>query len=168
MDLSIDVADYKLNIRAAAIILHNGKVLLHNDKKLNFYALVGGRIAIGEDSKETLKREILEEMGKEIEIKDYAFTVENFFILNNKKYHEIMFVYTADFKEEADKQLETTIQNIERKNYLQYDWIPLEQLNQYDLKPKEIIPILQKREYPRHLVIKDWMQDFYLAFLFSI
>ena len=33
MDLSIDLEDYKLNIRAGAIIIHNNKVLTHKNKK---------------------------------------------------------------------------------------------------------------------------------------
>ena len=155
MDITIDVADYKLNIRAAAIIIHKGKVLLHNDKKLGFYALVGGRVAIGEDSKNTLHREILEEIGKEVEIQNYAFTVENFFTHNNQKFHEIMFVYQADFKKEDDKQLETTIQNMEGNNYLQYDWIPIEKLEEYDIRPKQIVPLLQKGEYPKNIIIDN-------------
>ena len=31
MDLTIDVEDYKLNIRASAIIIHNGKFLVHRN-----------------------------------------------------------------------------------------------------------------------------------------
>ena len=29
MDLTIDVEDYKLNVRAAGVIIHNNKVLVH-------------------------------------------------------------------------------------------------------------------------------------------
>ena len=67
-DLTLDVEDYKLNIRAAGIIIHNGKVLVHRNTNSNHYALVGGRVEIGEDSVSTLKREVQEEMGKDIEI----------------------------------------------------------------------------------------------------
>ena len=30
-DLTLDVQDYKLNIRAAGVVIHNGKVLIHRD-----------------------------------------------------------------------------------------------------------------------------------------
>ena len=30
MDITIDVEDYKLNVRAAGVIIHNGKVLAHS------------------------------------------------------------------------------------------------------------------------------------------
>lgn len=55
MDLSIDIEDYKLNIRAAAIIIHENKILLHKDLRTDYYALVGGRVKLGETSEETIK-----------------------------------------------------------------------------------------------------------------
>ena len=64
MDITINVEDYKLNVRAAGIIIHNNKVLTHKNINENHYALIGGRVRIGEDSETTLKREIFEEMGK--------------------------------------------------------------------------------------------------------
>ena len=85
MDITIDVEDYKLNIRAAGIIIHNNKLLTHRNVNSDHYALPGGRVEIGENSEETIKREILEETGKEIEIKGYISTIENFFEMNNQK-----------------------------------------------------------------------------------
>ena len=58
MDITIDVEDYKLNVRAAGVIIHNGKVLAHRNSNSNHYALIGGRVEIGEDSANTIKREI--------------------------------------------------------------------------------------------------------------
>lgn len=69
-DLTLDVEDYKLNIRSAGIIIHNGQVLVHRNTNDNHYALVGGRVEIGEDSVSTLKREIQEEMGMAKAIKE--------------------------------------------------------------------------------------------------
>ena len=54
MDLTINVENYKLNIRAAGIIEHNGKILVHKEISKDHYALIGGRVKIGEDS---LKKE---------------------------------------------------------------------------------------------------------------
>ena len=58
MDITIDVEDYKLNVRAAGVIIHNNKVLVHKNVNSDHYALVGGRIEIGENSVDTIKREI--------------------------------------------------------------------------------------------------------------
>ena len=64
MDLCLDVGEYKLNIRAAGVIIHNNNVLAHKNVNKDHYAIPGGRIEIGENSRQTLNREIREELGK--------------------------------------------------------------------------------------------------------
>lgn len=155
MDITIDVENYKLNVRAACIIIHNNKVLLHRDMKSDHYALLGGRIEIGEDSEKTIKREIQEELGKEIDIKGYISTVENFFEINNKKYHEYMFIYEADFKEEKDKKIIEPMENLEGKDYLKYEWIDIDKIDEYPLKPTVAKSILKERKYPIHKIHYD-------------
>ena len=86
MDLSLDVGDYKLNIRAAGMFVHNNKILVHKDDRKDHCCLPGGRIEIGENSEETIKREIKEELGKEIEIIDrYTFMFfKTIFIIDSR------------------------------------------------------------------------------------
>lgn len=155
MDITIDVEEYKLNVRAAGIIIHNNKILTHRNTKSDHYALIGGRVEIGEDSVATLKREIMEEMGKEIEITGYISTIENFFEMDSRKYHEIMFVHKAEFKNEKDQKIEDTIKNIEGKDYLVYEWIPLEKIDEYPIKPEVVKEILKQGKFPIHKINKD-------------
>ena len=155
MDITIDVEEYKLNVRAAGIIIHNNKVLTHRNTKSDHYALIGGRVEIGEDSETTLKREIMEEMGKEVEITGYISTIENFFKMNSQKYHEIMLVHKAEFKNEKDQKIEDTIKNIEGKDYLVYEWIPLEKIDEYPIKPEVVKEILKQGRFPIHKINKD-------------
>lgn len=155
MDLTIDIEDYKLNIRAAGIITHNNKILLHKDQRDPYYALVGGRVEIGESSEETIKREIVEELGKEIEIIGYISTIENFFKAKNKKFHEITFVYQAEFKNEEDKKILDTMKNIEGKDYLQYEWIDIDKMDNYDIRPAIIKSIIIERKFPVHKINID-------------
>lgn len=157
-DLTLDVEDYKLNIRSAGIIIHNGKILVHRNINNNHYALVGGRVEIGEDSASTLKREIQEEMGKNIEIIGYVSTIENFFEMKGSKYHEIMFVYQVEFAEDEDRKIDYTIKNIEGKHYLQYEWIDIEKIQDYPILPKAIKGILKEDKIPTHKINKDWQE----------
>ena len=106
MDITIDVEDYKLNVRGSVLIEHNGKILAHRNINSNHYALVGGRVEIGEDSETTVKREIMEELGKKIEVTGYVATIENFFEMKGSKYHEILFVHKGEFVNEEDKKIE--------------------------------------------------------------
>ena len=155
MDLTIDIEDYKLNIRAACIIKHNNKVLLHKSDDKDHYCLIGGRIEIGENSENTIRREIKEELGKEIDIIGYVSTIENFFTFEGSKYHEYMFVYEAEFKNEKDKLIEDTLCNIEGKDYLKYYWIDLKDIDNVDIKPKAIKDILKEGKYPVHKINID-------------
>lgn len=155
MDLSIEIKDYKLNIRSAAIIIHKNKILLHRDLRTDYYALIGGRVKIGENSTETIIREIKEEMKKDICIQEYMTTIENFFNMENKKYHEIIFVYKAEFKEEKDKEIIDTIKNKEGEEYLKYEWIDLDEVENYDIRPRTIKKILNEKSFPVHQINND-------------
>lgn len=68
MDITVNVDDYLLNVRTSGVLIHNNKILLHKNINEEHYALLGGRVAIGENSEEKDKN-ILETMpnkeGKE-------------------------------------------------------------------------------------------------------
>lgn len=155
MDITIDVGGYRLNLRAGAVIIHNNKILLHRNKNSDHYAMIGGRVEIGEDSEHTIKRELKEELGKEIEIIGYISTVENFFEMKGAKYHEIMFIYKAEFVNNKDKKLEDTLQNIEGKDYLQYEWIDLDKIDEYPLRPNVLKDVLKENKFPVHKINID-------------
>ena len=152
MDITIDVKDYKLNVRSAGVIIHNGKILLHRNVNSGHYALIGGRVEIGESSTDTIKREIKEELGKDIKITGYISTIENFFEINGSKYHEIMFVHKIEFTNEENQKIEYTMQNIEGKEYLQYEWIDLDIIDEYQLLPKAMKDVLKENRFPVHKI----------------
>lgn len=155
MDLTIDVGEYKLNIRAAGVIIHNGKILVHRNINSDHYALIGGRVEIGENSAETVKRETKEEIGKGVEITGYISTIENFFEMNGTKYHEIMFVHKIEFTNEDDKKIEYTMKNIEGKDYLQYEWIEINKIDEYPLLPRAVKEVLKENKFPIHKINND-------------
>lgn len=152
MDITIDVDDYKLNVRAAGVMIHNGKVLFHRNVNSDYYALIGGRVEIGESSENTIKREIKEELGKDIKITEYISTIENFFEIKGSKYHEIMFVYGIEFINEEDKKIDYVMKNIEGKDYLQYEWIELDRIEEYTLLPKVLKEVLKENKFPIHRI----------------
>lgn len=155
VDITIDVDDYKLNVRAAGIMIHSGKILLHKDVNSDYYALIGGRVKIGENSADTVEREIREELGKNIEITGYIATIENFFEMEGSKYHEILFVHKIEFTNAEDKNIEYTMKNIEGKDYLQYEWIDLNRIDEYKLLPEAIKDVLKERRFPIHKINND-------------
>lgn len=155
MDITIDVEGYKLNLRAAGVIIHNGKILVHRNINSDHYALVGGRVEIGESSEKTVVREIKEELGKDVEIIGYIATVENFFEMKGSKYHEIMFIYNVEFINNNDKKIQETLKNIEGKDYLKYEWLELDKINEYPLWPNVVKDILKNKDFPVHRINVD-------------
>ena len=155
MDLTIDIKDKRLNIRTTGIIIHNNKVLVHKDLNEGHICLPGGRVILGEDSECSIKREMEEEIGKEIEIEKYLTTIENFFDMDGQKCHEIMFVYKIEFKNEEDKKIEHTLKNIEGKDYLCYEWIDISRIEKYNIQPKCLKELLKENKFPRHKINKD-------------
>ena len=155
MDITIDIEGQLLNVRTAMCIIHNHKLLTHRNVNSDHYAVPGGRIQIGEDSVTALKREIMEEMGKEIEAIGYVATIENFFEMKGSKFHEIMFVHRAEFKNEEDKKIEYTIKNIEGEDYLQYEWIEIDKIEEYPIVPQIIKKILKEGKLPVHKINND-------------
>lgn len=155
MDITVEVEGQMLNIRTAMCMIHNNKLLTHRNINSDHYAIPGGRIQIGEDSAKALKREVMEEMGKEIELIGYVTTIENFFEMNGKKYHEIEFVHLAEFKNEEDKKIEETIKNIEGKEYLQYEWVDINKIDEYPIMPKAIKQVIKEGKFPTHTINND-------------
>ena len=147
MDLTIDVEDYKLNIRAVVVIIHNNKILVHKNINSDHYALLGGRVKIGEDSETTVKREIKEELNKEIEVTGYIGTIENFFEMKGSKFHEILFIHKAEFVNEEDKKIEYTLKNNEGEDFLQYEWLDLDKIDEYSLLPQVSKTLLYEKNF---------------------
>lgn len=168
-DLTIDIGEWRLNCRSTAIIIHDNKILLHHNLKDPYYALVGGRIKIGEDSGHTVKREFKEETGKDIELTGYIATIENFFELKNKKYHEITFVHKAEFVDDEDKKIISTINNIEENAEvdIQYEWIDIAEIEKTPIRPNVIKNILMNNVFPTHEINNDLKPCTYFDFVFN-
>ena len=66
-------------------------------KKETFYRPVGGAIEFGERSRESIVREIREEMDAEIKDITYFGMIENIFTYDGKPGHEIVLIYEANF-----------------------------------------------------------------------
>lgn len=91
------IAKEKLTFRPAAyaIILNDGKVLLLTNQRTDKYALPGGGSNLGERLEDTLKREVKEETGIEIQIEEFLFWRESFFYYDplDLAFHTFQFFY---------------------------------------------------------------------------
>jgi ADP-ribose pyrophosphatase YjhB (NUDIX family) len=84
-------------------------VKMHDSVKGDdFYRPVGGSVEFGERSHETVVREVREELQTEIKLIAPPFVVENLFVCDGEKGHEIDFLFPSRF---------TDISFYERKTY---------------------------------------------------
>jgi len=79
----------RFNYRVVGVAVHQNSVLLHQEEGEAFWTFPGGRPEFGEPSEQTLKREMKEEIGIEVEVVRLLWFVEHFFTYSEKHYHEI-------------------------------------------------------------------------------
>ena len=78
-------------IKIRAVILHQGKLLaVRHPHDISFAALPGGHLEWGEDIKECLSREIIEELGVKPDIEKLLY-INNFTQKDDKQYVEFFF-----------------------------------------------------------------------------
>ncbi len=134
----------KFNFRVAAIFKNGNKVLLQKNKKSgDYYSLIGGRVKFLEDTKKAMIREIKEEVG--VNVKDDELSllevVENFFVYDNTKFHELLFVYKVDNESINNKDNFYTLDK--DKNSIN-KWYDIDEAKNFDIRPS---------------FAKDWFAD---------
>jgi len=99
----------EFEICVRAVIKHQGKILMCWNKAKKYYFFLGGHINFGERARETLARELKEELNISIKKCSFIGTVENIFIKENKKHHEIDLVFEIKPKKIITKSKEDHI-----------------------------------------------------------
>ena len=93
----------KVRPLAICVFRHNDRILVAEGydpvKKQTFYRPLGGAIEFGEQSQQTIHRELMEEIGAEVDNLQYLGALENIFIYSGDPGHEIVLVYDGLLKE---------------------------------------------------------------------
>ena len=126
-DFRTTVGDTVFGVRAAALILQNGKLLVTKDK--GKYYTIGGAIQVNEITEDAVVREVREELGVRAQAGQLAFVVENRFEQDGVSYHNIEFHYLVDLLEDAP----LTMQEDEKMQPC--EWIDLDKLEDIQLVP---------------------------------
>lgn len=92
----------KIRPLAICVFRHEGRILVAESydevKRQTFYRPLGGGIEFGEHSADTIRRELMEEIGAEVGELWYLGTLENIFVFNGQPGHEIVQVYDGVLK----------------------------------------------------------------------
>lgn len=160
MNLDFKKGDFRFNVRTSAIIYNKdlNKVLLFNVEGRDFYMLPGGRIEELEESLDTIKREVKEEIGWDNI--NYSFLVLSEEFVNDKGYnnHQINIIYKGIYNGEIN---EIKFKGLEG-NWINFEWIDISNIYQYKIFPKGIYDIIDGSSDSNHLVtnlIKDDFKD---------
>ena len=136
-DISVMIDNIKLNVRAGIIFKYQDKILVEVPR-VNFYNSVipGGRMKMGEFSKETIVREIKEEMNFTLDQNKitYLTTHEEKFSFDNIDFYEIFFIYKYDMNEEDYNELSKVKEN-QDNHHTDYKFITEDEFNEYNLLP---------------------------------
>jgi ADP-ribose pyrophosphatase YjhB (NUDIX family) len=97
MMIRFDMENNRFNYRVVGVAVHNDSVLLHRAEGEGFWTFPGGRAEFGEPAEQTLKREMREEIGVEVEVVRLLWLVENFFTYADMRYHEIALYFLMRF-----------------------------------------------------------------------
>lgn len=131
----------KFHLRTRALIYRDGKVLVAHEKNSDHTSLPGGHVETGESVVAALRREIMEECGRDCEVHEYLGAVENAWAEDGMNQWEITHFFRV------------TIPNLKNNNdissaedRLEFLWITLGEFEKENLLP-----------FPLRDLIKRWI-----------
>ena len=145
-DILFKTDDYVFSYRFGGLLIHNGKVLMQKLVGEDGYAFIGGHVAFGETTAETIVREFKEEIGADIKVERLFMVNENFFPWGNRPCQQINLYYLVSLIDETQIPLDRNFKALDElgneRIELDMCWIPLEEvsgLNIYPPQAKEYI-----------------------------
>jgi 8-oxo-dGTP pyrophosphatase MutT (NUDIX family) len=161
--IRLTVGVERFNHRVAGLAFRDGHVLVHRAVHEPFWTFPGGTAEIGDTSEETLKREMVEELGVEVTVSRLLWVVENFFHYEQRDWHELGLYYLMEIPTEFPFQSHEIIHWVEDgDNHLEFKWVRAtrEALTALDIPPYFIADDIENLPTaPRHLVWRDGNLD---------
>jgi 8-oxo-dGTP pyrophosphatase MutT (NUDIX family) len=124
------------HILARGVIIDKDYILVAKAKNADNTFLPGGHLEFNENLKETLTREIMEEMGIKCIAGEYIGCIENQWIENDVVNQEINHIFIING---IDKQ--TKIES--KENHLDFYWIKINDMEKENLLPKSMKEIVK-------------------------
>lgn len=159
-DIDINNEFGKFKLRVSAILIKNGKILVHEGKKFKGFCFPGGHVELGETTSEAIKREMQEELNIEVNIADIFCINENIYTNNlNTVCQEINYYYKVEllFDVLSDEPFEIIEldKGIEKKH--KFHWIPITELVESNLQPIDISKLITENlNTSKNISISDY------------
>lgn len=145
-DILFDHGNARFSYRISALIVQNGRALLQCPVGTQDYAFVGGHVEFGENARDTLIREIREEIHTDAVIGDLAAVGEIYIDWGKcpdgtpRHCHSISLYFYATVDESQLPDADCFFGYDEAGNErfsLEYRWVPLEELAALTVYPPE-------------------------------
>ncbi len=145
-----DTSFWRDRIRPIAIVVfrrHDGCILaapgFDTVKQQRFYRPLGGEIEFGERAEDAARREILEEVGADIDDLRLISVFENIFTFLGAKGHELVWAFEASFNDPKYTQGEVVVCD-EGGSAFEAHLVPLDLFirGEAPLYPDELLPAL--------------------------
>ena len=145
-----DTSSWRDRIRPIAIVVFrrdDGCILaapgFDTVKQQRFYRPLGGEIEFGETAADAARREILEEVGAEIDELRLISVFENIFTFLGARGHELVWAFEASFKDPKHTRGDVVVCN-EGGSAFEAHWVPLDIFirGEAPLYPDELLPAL--------------------------
>ena len=137
MDLTFRMEEGTFNFRVAAVIAHEGKLLIMQDPEAPYWYLPGGRVQLHEQAEAALLREMGEELGIAPTIVRPLWLVQHFYfeVVNREQYHELGLYMLVDVSgtELLQRGEEFSVREDDHVNT--FRWVEFEKLEQLYLHP---------------------------------
>ena len=134
MDISFTAGDAAFNLRVAAMIVREGRILILQDEGIPHDYLPGGRVHLGETAEAALARELREELDLPVPPHRLVFMAESFFTLMGTRHHEMCLYHLMEAPPEllARGQRFTRTEGTEVHHFR---WVPFAELAQLSFYP---------------------------------
>lgn len=147
--------EYICDVRAAAVLIRDNKILVQRDREGREYALPGGHIKIGETLEDGLIREAMEEMGVQIECKRLLWSEECFWEWKGKQAHNISFYYLVELCGHAEIPDHGEFVSQKDNCDVVIGWMPIDALQNVTIYPEFIKKEIFHLDEPmKHFVSK--------------
>jgi ADP-ribose pyrophosphatase YjhB (NUDIX family) len=128
-----------IEIVVRGVVARGGRVLLNRRKGTCNAFLPGGHIRFGEPARAALVREIREEIGTDVEVKDFLGVVEHSWEDENGLNHEVNLIFKIECEE-----LDPSKSPRSNEPHLEFFWQPVNDLGAVRLEPSAIIVLLPR------------------------
>lgn len=130
MDLTFRIPEGVFNLRAAAVILHEGRILAMQDENSPYYYIPGGRIGFGETAGDAVLREVREELGIDARIIRPLWLNQGFFNedVTQVDYHEVALYFLVDVTGTELLSRGDSFIRHEGRHTHRFQWLPIDRL----------------------------------------